>query len=146
MRVDQFTPVLAPRDAIGGHVLALHRLLTELGVDSRIHAARVADELVDVGRDFRDHEPGADLLVYHASTGSPVADHVAARPEPLVVDYHNITPAEFFEPWEPHIAAELDHGRRQLRRLARRAVLGLGDSAFNVSELVEVGFERVGVA
>ena len=43
--------------------------------------------------------------------------------EPLIVNYHNITPTEYFAPWEPIVAANLSRGRRQLRSLARRATL-----------------------
>ena len=38
--------------------------------------------------------------------------------QPLIVDYHNITPARFFVPWEPRIANELEAGRQQMTRLA----------------------------
>ncbi|MFQ5557811.1 MAG: glycosyltransferase [Acidimicrobiales bacterium] len=144
----QFTAVLADRDAVGAHTLELHRLLGELGAEARIYAGHVEEGLRGVGRDFRVHDDHAppDLVIYQASTGTPVADHVLGRPEPLVVDYHNITPSEHFEPWEPAIAAELDHGRRQLARLARRAVLGLADSRFNAAELEAAGCADTRVA
>ncbi len=73
--------------------------------------------------------------MYHSSVGSPVADFVAARDEPLIVDYHNITPASFFARWEPAVAGALMKGRRQLAELEARADLGLADSAFNAQEL-----------
>ena len=48
-------------------------------------------------RSFRGARSGEEtLLLYHASVGSPVGDWVAARPEPLLVDYHNITPMAYF--------------------------------------------------
>jgi glycosyltransferase involved in cell wall biosynthesis len=79
------------------------------------------------------------FLLYHCSTGSPVGEFCRARPEPLILDYHNITPAELFEPWEPHIAVELAAGRSQLAELAPSAVLGLADSEFNEQELRRLG-------
>jgi glycosyltransferase involved in cell wall biosynthesis len=84
-------------------------------------------------------------LLYHSSIGSPVADFVAGRPEPIIVDYHNITPPQFFARWEPHISGHLALGRRQLAKLSARAHLGLGDSAFNARELAELGYERTAV-
>ena len=146
--VHQFTAVLAGRDAVGGHTLALSRILTEMGCDVSIHAAHVTDDVRGLGHDFRRHAdgPNPDLIVYQVSTGTPVADYVLTRPEPLVLVYHNMTPPEFFDAWEPAIAAELHHGRRQLVRLARRAVLGLAVSGFNARELVEAGVSEVVVA
>jgi glycosyltransferase involved in cell wall biosynthesis len=146
--VHQFTAVLAGRDAVGDHTVRLHRLLIEMGCDAAIYAAHVHPDVRDLGRDFRRHrdDPRPDLIIYQASTGTPVADYLVTRREPLVLDYHNMTPPEFFDPWEPAIGAELYHGRRQLARLGRRAVLGLADSAFNGRELVDAGVSEVVVA
>jgi glycosyltransferase involved in cell wall biosynthesis len=146
--VHQFTAVLAERDAVSAHVVAFRDLLLDMGCDPTIHAAHVHPARSGQAVDFRGEcdDPAPDLLVYHASTGTPVGDHVLARPEPLAITYHNITPATFFDPWEPHIAAELDHGRRQLSRLANRARLGMADSTFNASELRELGLDDVVVS
>jgi glycosyltransferase involved in cell wall biosynthesis len=84
-------------------------------------------------------------LLYHASTGSSVADWFAARPEPKLVDYHNITPAELLGPWEPHIGVELEHGRRQLADLASVTEWALADSTFNADELIGLGFRHTSV-
>lgn len=144
--VHQFTPVLAGRDAVGAHTLALQRLLSEeLECDAAIFAARIHPELRRHGHDFRDHpnHPEADLHIYQAATGSSVADYLATRSETLVIDYHNLTPSSFFDSWSPALAAELEHGRRQLARLAPRVALGLADSAFNASDLSRLGVAEV---
>jgi glycosyltransferase involved in cell wall biosynthesis len=83
--------------------------------------------------------------MYHSSVGSPVADFVAGRDEPVIVDYHNITPAPFFERWEPAVAGALMKGRRQLAELEVRTELGIADSAFNAQELDELGYRRTAV-
>ena len=146
--VHQFTAVLATRDAVGGHTIELNRLLHEMGCDAAISAAHVHPEARHLGRDFRRHQddPGPDLIIYQISTGSPVADYLLDRRMPVVLNYHNITPPEFFDPWEPAVGAELYHGRRQLAALARRALLGVAVSEFNARELVEAGVGEVVVA
>jgi len=148
IRVHHFTATLSPRDAVSHHTLEVDSLLKELGYETSLYAASVHPELRNRALDFRDHEhaPAADVLLYQASTGSPVADYLLSRPEPLIVDYHNLTPAEMFDPWEPHVGAELDHGRRQLARLCHRARRGLADSAFNAAELIDGGLHDVAVA
>ena len=123
--------------------------LRSAGYSSEIYAMDARGELSREAKPFqtfggsRNGEP--TWLVYHSSIGSPIADFVAARPEPLIVDYHNITPASFFDRWEPGLAVYLRAGRRQLRRLAPRTTLGIADSAYNAGELDELGFRRTGV-
>ncbi len=139
--VHQFTAVLAGRDAVGHHTLAVDDLLRDMGADTTIFAAHVHAEVRNRGRDFREHAagPAPDLILYQTSIGSPVGDYVMDRPERLVLNYHNMTPAEFFDPWEPAVAAELDHGRRQLARLARRADHAIAVSQYNADELLALG-------
>jgi glycosyltransferase involved in cell wall biosynthesis len=146
--VHQFTAVLAGRDAVGQHTLAVDRLLRDMGAETEIFAAHVHPEVRDRGRDFREHAagPAPDLMLYQTSTGSPVGDYVMSRPERLVLNYHNMTPAEFFDPWEPAVAAELDHGRRQLARLARRADHAIAVSQYNADELSALGMPPTSVS
>ena len=148
MLIHHYTATLSPRDAVGVHTLALDALLNELGHETQLFAASIHPELRGRARDFQDQDRVGtpDLLLYQASTGSPVADHLLRRPEPLVLNYHNLTPADHFDPWEAHVGAELDAGRRQLARLARRAGHGVADSRYNAEELAALGMERLWVA
>ncbi len=138
LRVHQFTAVLADRDAVGAHTLALHRLLTEdLGCDAAVFAAQRVGAARRLGCDFRDHprHPPPDLVIYQASVGSAVADYLLTRPEPLVIDYHGVTPPEHFDGWDPAMAAAARWGRDQLCRLVPLAGLVLAHSGFAASEL-----------
>ena len=148
-RVHQFTAVLADRDAVGAHTLALHRLLAEdLGCDAAVFAAQRVGSTRRRGHDYRDHHrhPRPDLSIYQASVGSPVADYLLTRPEPLVIDYHSMTPAECFDGWDPAMAAAARWGRVQLVRLGGLARLGLADSGFGALELGGAGVGEVVVA
>jgi len=140
--------VFAPRDAIGNHAAAMRAALKHMGVHSEIFAGEVnsgAGHGARTVRHYRHADDGQTWLMYHASTGSPVADWFSARPEHKLVDYHNITPAELMEPWEPHVGVELDHGRRQLAQLADVTQWALADSTYNERELVGLGYRRTGV-
>lgn len=138
--IHQFLASLAPRDAQSQHHLHLRDALRGAGFDSELFVGEAKGELRTEARSFRDFEGGSDvwMLVGHA-IGSPVADFALARPEPLLLDYHNITPAALFAPWEPHAAIRLAAGRRQLRALVARARLAIADSAFNAAELTALG-------
>jgi glycosyltransferase involved in cell wall biosynthesis len=64
----------------------------------------------------------------------------------LAVNYHNITPASFFEAWDDQAAASMRRARSQLGSLARRSRLALADSPFNAAELTELGYAPVVVS
>jgi glycosyltransferase involved in cell wall biosynthesis len=147
VRVDQVIPSLASRDAIGVHTINLRDGLRQAGIDSDIfygsftpdvqHEGRPVTELGRAGRDR--------WLLYQSSIGSPVYDIFAARSEPKLVNYHNITPAHLLAAWEPNVAYEVALGRTQLARLAPQSRLAVADSGFNESELRAAGFSRTAV-
>ena len=146
VRVDQVIPSLASRDAIGVSSLNLRDGLRAAGIDSDIfygsftpdveHEGRPVTEL---GRAARDR-----WLLYQASIGSPVYDILAARSEPKLLNYHNITPAALLRDWEPTVAYEASLGRTQLARLADQSRFAVADSAFNESELLRARLRRDG--
>jgi len=147
--VHQFVPTLAPRDAVGGHYLRVQDALRDAGYVSEIYAHEAKDPYKKRAHPYRSFEGGAageaTWLMYHSSIGSPVAEFVLARREPVIVDYHNITPPSFYARWEPYVVGQLALGRRQLSKLAVRASLGLADSSYNAGELRELDYDRVGV-
>jgi len=140
--VHQFVPALIPRDATGSHTLLLRDALRAAGWRSEIFAEATHDELADQSvkvEHYPEYARPGDVLVYQFSTSSMVADLLLGRPEPLVIDYHNVTRPELYEPWEPATARRSSEALDQLARLAPRAALGLADSAFNEVDLVAAG-------
>jgi glycosyltransferase involved in cell wall biosynthesis len=142
--VHQFIPSFAPRDAIGDHSLQVQSVLRAMGLRSEIYVADAWREVAKLTIPFRDFTGDGDdtWLLYHASTGSPIAEFLRDRPEPKLLDYHNITPASFFAPWEPHVGAELQAARRQLAELAPVTELALADSSYNEDELIALRYRR----
>ena len=144
--VHQFLPSLSPRDAIGSHALAVQRALRDAGIDSNIFAGETHRELRTSARSYKEWNGNSDaILMYHAAIGCSLGDWFASREETLVVDYHNITPAEFFETWAPETGLLLAQGRSQLARIASRVALGIADSQFNANELVDLGCAHTSV-
>jgi glycosyltransferase involved in cell wall biosynthesis len=147
----QFVPTFEP-GAVGNHTLELQRLIREMGLESEVFAEHIrapfegrATPYGRFGGRRAKHSPGS-ALIYQSAIGSWVAQFLMGRDEPLVVNYHNITPAEFFAPWEPDAVHGITWGRNQLRELADRAVLGVADSRFNELELEEIGYAETAVA
>lgn len=146
--VHQFVPALIPRDATGSHTLLLRQALRDAGWRSEIYAEATHDELA--GESIRVEEYAAravpgDVLVYQFSTSSMVADLLADRPEPLVLDYHNVTHPELYDGWDPASARRSADALEQLAMLAPRTALGLADSELNRADLVAAGCRRTTV-
>lgn len=88
-----------------------------------------------------------DVLVYHLSYGIPdLTAMLLQRQEHLVIWYHNVTPAHFFESIAPEFSAGLAHGRREIEILRERCVFAVADSFFNADELIAAGYHDVVVA
>lgn len=140
-RIDQVVHVLAGHDAIGTHVLGMRTLLRSMGFASEVFAGATQPEVRDEARPIDalgPQRPGA-WLVFHHSIGTAVADVVLRRPEPLILDYHNITPASLVGRWAPWVRAELALGREQLAQLAPKARFGIAHSVFSATELEAAG-------
>lgn len=148
-RIDQMVPSFGRRDAIGEHVVHLRDLLRDLGFRSDIWCRGAFPEVRDqchlVG-DLPDGHRHDTWWIYHLATGSPVADLLAGRDEPIIVDYHNITPAALLSPWVPWAAETAHDGQRQLEELADRSCFAVADSAYNERDLHGAGYERTAVA
>ncbi|HLG92580.1 MAG TPA: glycosyltransferase family 4 protein [Acidimicrobiales bacterium] len=148
--IHQFIPSLASRDAIGSHTFQVQDLLRQMGFESEIFAGDVEPGLAKrclPYREFPKHRRAGECwLLYQASIGSPMVDFLMERPEPKLMNFHNITPAELVEGWEPGLVDEVNLGRLQLVRLAPVVVQAIAVSAYNRRELEEVGYARTAVA
>jgi len=150
MRIDQVLVAASPGDAITNFAQALRQALApDVGSDifARYYHADLAGDVQPLATyASRQHGGADDLLVFHVSIGEPeVADLVMARPERLVVIYHNISPSAPFRPFDAAFADLLDRGRAELLRLPGRATAAMAESHFNAAELAAVGFSQVGV-
>lgn len=145
----QWVPSFAPRDAIGGHARQVQRVVREqMGLESEIFVVDAQAPVKAMSTSYKRHRldpTGRSAILYHLSVGSEMVAALLERPEPLIVDYHNVTPAAFFDAWEPSAAYSVSLGRRQISQLARRSTAAMADSAYNEDELIQAGFGRTGV-
>jgi glycosyltransferase involved in cell wall biosynthesis len=139
-------------DAITNEALLLRRFLLELG-PSDIFTFYESDRKLPGVRRLSEYErlrsakSGDNVLLVHASIGQPdVLSFLMSRRERLFLRYHNITPPEFFERFDPTFAEELRLGREELRLLRPRVSLALAVSSFNAADLCALGYENAEVA
>lgn len=143
----QFTEGAYIGDAVSDQAFAIRRWLRELGFVSDIYAERIQTELEDEVRPAESYRPRPveSCVIHHHAVGSLIAQRLEKLGVPQILIYHNITPPEFYESTDPALADGLRRGRRQLREMRPRTLLGLGDSAYNQQELVEMGYDPTGV-
>lgn len=148
--VHQFLPSFDLPDSIGNHTVKTKRGLAAFGFDGGIWGEHIAGSLHSLARPYSKFERsraakrGNSLLMYQASTGSRgLVDFLMARKERLTLCYHNITPPEFFAPFDPAAAANLQRGRDEIRSLSGRIQIALACSKFNAEELTEWGIPDV---
>ncbi len=121
---------------------------TSAGVDPTIYTELVDPATAEETRPYLDYEEDAepgDVLVYQFATESAVAGWLAGRPEPVIINYHSITPPEFFGPWNNGITRGQVGALAELALLAPRAALGIADSSYIAEELRRAGCPRTTV-
>jgi L-malate glycosyltransferase len=151
LEVHQFLPAFALPDAVGNHTMQMHRMLSSEGISGAIWAEMVLFDAPEV-RSFKRYRRRIGIrrrsrrvLLYQASTGSMegILDAFLANREPKTAYYHNITPAEFFAPYDPGAAETLRRGRQELHRLAAHIRVATAASEYNALELHNMGVEDV---
>lgn len=146
--IHQFVPMLHRSDAVGRHTLRLRDVMLERGIRSQVYVEMADPETSSETRPFARYAEEADagdVLLYQFATASAIAPWLGARSEALVVNSHNVTPPEYFAPWDNGMARHQLLAQTQLRELAPRSRLGLAVSAFNEAELRAAGFDRTAV-
>src|SRR5262249_48632681 len=99
--------------------LSTRELLRQIG-PSEIYARYVAPDLLGDVHGLHEYRAphNRNVLLFHASMGQPeVHEFIMSRGEPVVLVYHNITPPEYYEPYDVAFADLLALGRREVQLL-----------------------------
>jgi len=130
-------------DAITNMARTIRSVLREVG-HSEIYATHVAPNVDDVESiaGFPTAARRDRLLIFHASLGDPETfTFLQNRSEPIVLLFHNLSPSTYFESGDPHTAAMLTWGWRELELLRPRVIWAAADSQFNADCLREHGYD-----
>ena len=146
MIVNQWVPAAHRGDAIGDSARRVRQLLRQLGHSSELYALSIDEDLVDDVRPFDDPEARrGDLTIFHYALPSPMTSAFASLGRGRILQYHNVTPASFFAPYDAGLFRLAALGRQELASLIGGVDLALGDSEYNRQELESLGFARTGV-
>jgi glycosyltransferase involved in cell wall biosynthesis len=144
--IHQVLPNLDYGDAISNQAILLKRLLRSKGFQSEIFVRYFHYKVMHECKLFKPEsiDPSA-LLIYHHSIGTDLTNFVLTHPAPKMLVYHNITPYEFYAPYDEKKAGILRRGRAEFSNLTNYFDLAVGDSEYNTAELVKFGFQKTQV-
>ena len=145
--VHQILAAASPGDAITNAALEYRNVLRRVG-PSEVFARYIAPSSAGDVRPLSDYRScgSQGVLVYHASIGEPTVEaFLRSRHEPLVLVYHNITPAKYFEGLDDKFAELLVLGRAELEEMRPRVARAIAVSHFNAAELDAIGYKDVRV-
>jgi len=146
MIVNQWVPAAHKGDAIGDSARRVRDLLRTMGHESEIYALTIDEDMRQEARAFTDAAArSGEITIFHYALPSPMTEAFASLPSGRVLQYHNVTPASYFAPYDPGLFRLAALGRSELATLAGRTDLALGDSEYNRAELESLGFDRTGV-
>jgi glycosyltransferase involved in cell wall biosynthesis len=146
MIVNQWVPAAHKGDAIGDSARRVRDLLRTMGHESEIYALTIDDDMRQEAHAFTDAAAKrGQITIFHYALPSPMTEAFASLPSGRVLQYHNVTPAAYFAPYDPGLFRLAALGRSELATLAGRTDLALGDSEYNRAELESLGFDRTGV-
>ncbi|MDA8278120.1 MAG: glycosyltransferase family 4 protein [Actinomycetota bacterium] len=147
IEVPILVPSLAQYDAISTHVIELRDGLRRHGIEAVVYADEIKPQVKDEARGYRGlmlrPYSSRRYFLYQLATGSNIFRFIQSRREPLLAQFHNITPRREFVMWEPGIASAMALGRRQLELLSQRVDLALAISPYNARDLIEADYRKI---
>ena len=142
MRIHQMGSVLSVGDAVTNHIVEIDRRLRAWGFATAIYGADITAAPAVSARPDSDYVPfledADDLLIYHYSAYCENEALFQRSRNRKVLLYHNVTPPDFFRPYDPVYETLCRRGREQLGGMLA-CELAVGASDYNRRELVAAG-------
>lgn len=146
MIIHQWLPAAHRGDAVGDNARVMRDVLRSWGHQSDIFALTIDADLAPEIRPWQDAAARqGDITIFHFAIPSPMTRAFGTLPGKRVLQYHNVTPAHFFAPYDAGICRMAAQGRLELATLVDRTDLALGVSEYNREELDTLGFDRTDV-
>lgn len=143
MRIIQVLSTIAFGDAVGNDTIALKQAIEELGYETAIYAEYI-DKRLPKGTAFPLNKIPAlgeeDIIIYHKSTGTDISFRLDQYNGRKIMIYHNITPSEYFAPYNAVSEQLTQYGYDGLVYLKDKIEYCLADSNYNKTELIKIGY------
>lgn len=146
MKLVQVAHAITKGDAASNQILAMDAAFRELGYETEIYSGKIDKEFIGRVNKFSKFVPDKKaILIYHMTTGTSFTNAILSYPYPIVLYYHNITPARYFvgNAWGSCIKSI--KGRYQLRQLKAKTFFAWTASEYSREELIALGFKDTAV-
>lgn len=150
MKIVIMHQTVAKHDAIGNDIEVMYDILKE-NHDCQVFAQnKFNDKLEYINEDELNKilNDKNSLIIYHHSVYWEQGEKLIRNSKgKLVIRYHNITPPEFFKPYNEFHFEQCDKGRNQTVRLAEdlKNAFWLADSYYNTEDIKNVDTNRIAV-
>lgn len=151
MKIIIMHQTVAKHDAIGNDIELMYQLIRDK-YECKVYAQNQFNNNVeyisyeDINNELNDL---SNIIIYHHSVywekGEEILDRFKGK---VIIRYHNITPAEFFEPFNEFHFSQCSLGRNQTLRIAEKytKAFWMVDSLYNAEDIKAiVERERIGV-
>lgn len=142
-RVIQLVSVLNFGDAVGNEVIAFKNILSKAGIPTGIFTAGIHKKIPEGTAWTIDKLPELcddDIIIYHFASKCALFDLVKTLPGKKVLRYHNVTPPEFFAPYDKVAESVTREGLEQVSELKEYIDYVLAVSEFNKADLIRMGY------
>ncbi len=143
MRIFQVIPQLNYGDAVGNDAIAICNVIDEMGYETAIYAETVDDRLKSpLYRNFSKIPKlnDDDILIFNHCSGTELCYKILQFGGRKMMIYHNITPPEFFLPYNREAFETISQGYKQTRYLSDKIEYVMADSEYNATDLKNMGY------
>jgi L-malate glycosyltransferase len=143
--IHQILPNLSHGDAIGNLVVNLQNLLREWGYHSEIYVQTVDKTLqnkVHHVHEFDTSLNSNNIIIYHFSIGSGLAEFLKNLKCKKIIINHNITPPEYMKGLNDLAEHWINVGIDELKKIVKFSDLVLCDSEFNRQQVLKMGCKK----
>ena len=131
-------------DAVGNDVMAINEVLKSAGYMTGVFVAKFDKKVnkkdvynVKMLMSLKED----DVVIYHLASQDPLVEIVKKLPCKVVLRYHNVTPPQFFKPYDSVSEMVTKNGLLQVEELKDYVDYGMVVSEFNKQDLIGMGYK-----
>lgn len=148
MKILLMHQTVAKHDAIGNDIEAMYKILNQKH-DCKVFAQnKFNDKLIYIDEDELNEiiYDKNNLVIYHHSVYWEYGEKILKKTKSkIIIRYHNITPPEFFKPYNQFHFEQCEKGRKQTTRLASdlTSAFWLAASLYNAEDIRSADKDRI---
>lgn len=141
MKIIQILPTISYGDAVSNETFAIDKIIKSMKFNTEIYAETIGKNLPAKNIHTMKNLSKDDIIIYHMSTGTNLNFSINKLKCRKIMIYHNITPPEFFRPYNQEMFALTNYGYQGLKFLKSTFDLCIADSEYNKLQLIKYDYK-----